>query len=316
MKQTRVFALLILFVFCVENPVAAGNFEYPGRTIENMFYTDSLRILKPRPIRYNADKAQRALLADSSDFMIKAKIKPAAEGGKAYNNEPRLELAAYILQKMFLDSSDYVVPPTAIRAFTLPQFHGVNPNAQPTFEGYPLIFCTLQYWLPEISDKNVFNEKRLRRDSLYAYHWGNLNAFTYIIHHNDGNIGNVVVSTDSLSPNLYAVDNGISFDAPESRRGTRWRDLRLKRLPRKTFERLQEITLQNLEDQLAVCAQFDLGSGDGRPVAPTAVIDLYRGVRIEGDTIQFGLTKNEIRHLHERIRYLIRLVKDGEITLF
>ncbi|MBD3383933.1 hypothetical protein GF407_03305 [candidate division KSB1 bacterium] len=316
MKRTRLFTLLMVGLIFFENPVAAGDFEYPVRTIENMFYTDSLRILQPQPIRYNADDARRALLVDSSDFMLKAKIKPAAEGGKAYNNEPRLELAAYILQKMFLDSSEYVVPPTAIRAFTPQQFNGVNPEVQQTFTGSPLIFCTLQYWLPAISDKNVYNEKRLRRDSLYAYHWGNLNAFTYIIHHNDGNIGNVVVSTDSLSPHVYAVDNGISFDAPESRRGSGWRDLRLQHLPRKTFERLQEITLQDLEDQLAVCAQFDLGSGDGRPVSPTPVIDPYRGVRVEGDTVQFGLTKNEIRHLHERIRYLIRLVEDGEIGLF
>ncbi len=315
MKRNRLFTLLILGLIFIKNPVVAGDFEYPVQMIESMFYKDSLRILTPRPIRYKEDDARTALLAENSDFFFRAKIKPAAEGGKAYNNEPRLELAAYILQKMFLDSSDYVVPPTAIRAFTMQQFNAVNPNARPTFEGYPLIFCTLQYWLPEISDKNVYDETRLRRDSLYAYHWGNLNAFTYIIHHNDGNIGNVVVSTDSLSPHVYAVDNGISFDAPESRRGSRWRDLRLKHLPRKTFERLQEITLQNLEDQLAVCAQFDLGSGDGRPVAPTAVIDPYRGVRIEGDTVQFGLTKNEIRHLHERIRYLIRLVEDGEINL-
>lgn len=316
MSRRGIYISIMLFVLFQQVLVRAQNFEYPLHTIEAMLMRDSLRILIPRSIRFKTDEAKTAILADQNDFFFRVKIKQADKGGHAYNNQPRYELAAYLLQKMFLDSSDYVVPPTAIRAFSTDQFQNVNPDAEPTFNNTFLVFCTLQYWLSNITSKHVVDKERLRSDSLYAYHWGNLNAFTYIINHNDGNRGNIMISNDPQNPRVFAVDNGISFEAPQSKQGAKWRKLMMNRIPRKTFERLKQITLQDLKNRLAVCAQFRLDERNGKPVKATASLDPYLGVRVEGDILQFGLTKNEIRHVHERIKYLIMRVETREIDLF
>ncbi len=45
-----------------------------------------------------------------------------------FNNVPRYDLAAYELQKLFLDPPEYVVPPTALRMVPLADFANYSPG--------------------------------------------------------------------------------------------------------------------------------------------------------------------------------------------
>jgi hypothetical protein len=53
---------------------------------------------------------------------------PAPRGGAADNAEPRYEIGAYRLQKLFLDEPDYVVPPTVGRIVPRSAYPEVEPG--------------------------------------------------------------------------------------------------------------------------------------------------------------------------------------------
>ena len=53
---------------------------------------------------------------------LRVKLRKAEPGAEAFNNVPRYDLAAYELQKLFLDPAEYVVPPTALRMVPLADF--------------------------------------------------------------------------------------------------------------------------------------------------------------------------------------------------
>jgi hypothetical protein len=114
-----------------------------------------------------------------------------------------------------------------------------------------------------------------------------------------------------------AVDNGVAFSRrEESDRGTRWRRLAVKRLPRKTVERLRAVTREELDRRLSVVAQFSLVGDQLVPVTPTGPIEASEGMRRRGDVVQLGLTDYEIGQVWGRIQNVLDEVDDGKIVLF
>jgi hypothetical protein len=53
-----------------------------------------------------------------------------------------------------------------------------------------------------------------------------------------------------------------------------------------------------------------------RQVRPGLSLDDDKGALYEGNTLQFGLTRNETDKVWERIQLLIREVDDGELPVF
>jgi len=245
----------------------------------------------------------------------RVKLRRADPGGDGFNNRPRYDLAAYELQKLFLDPAEYVVPPTAVRMVPVADLQGYPVDVKPTFRGSDDVMVVLQYWLHDVTVvADVLDEARFASDAGYARHIGQLNVFTYLIEHGDANLGNFLISTAERAPRVFSVDNGVAFAYNESDRSDVWKDLRVDRLPADAVERLRAITRADLS-RLEVLAQWRLQ--DGRWIAEPTGRNLaqMKGLRRKGDVLQLGLRKGEIDRLAKRIELLLKQVDSGKVAL-
>jgi len=301
-------------------PAVAQNPNYlrPVPEVEQRLDSLPFLVMGVRGIRSPTDTTKRVEMAYPDSVVLFAKLKPAPPGGdQDFNNRPRYELAAYSLQKLFLEPDDYVVPPTALRALPLSQVQRWDERAIPTFDATRSVLVALQYWLNNVTSKNFFDGDRFKTDTVYARHLADMNILTYLIRHSDSNAGNFLVSRDSAAPHVYSVDNGVAFRSTMSDRGIAWQDLRVDRLPRGTVERLRAITPERLDQALGVLAQFGIGADrELIPFPPGAVLNDKQGVRRLGNIVQFGLTRSEIDDVRSRLAILLKRVDNGEIALF
>lgn len=264
----------------------------------------------------DGERTKHVLLLFPDSTTVEAKWARAAPGAEEFNNQPRYELAAYALQRLFLDGPDYVVPPTVARAIPVRDYPAQESGVRPTFSGTESVIVILQYWLPNVTNDGVFDPRRLEGDSVYARYFGNLNLLTYLMRHSDANAGNVLISRDPERPRLFTVDNGIAFGGEASDRGTAWRNLRTNRLPSAAIDRLREVEREDLERALAVVAQFESRDGHLVAVAPTEPLSTRSGVRRRDGVIQLGLTASEISGVHSRLQRLLQQVERGRLTVF
>jgi hypothetical protein len=285
--------------------------------LEQRLRDDDFRIANWRGSRAQGDRTNRVALVFDDDSLIVAKWATAPTGGGTFNNEPRYELAAYELQKLFLDEQEYVVPPTVLRAVPLALVREHAPATPPTFGEAPgSVVVALQYWLLGVQPDDFWDPRRAASDSVYARYIGNFNIVTFVVRHGDDNKGNFLISANPDNPRVFSVDNGVSFGSQDSDRGHTWRSLRVRRLPRHTVERLRAITAEDLERALAVMAEFEIQSGVLVPVSPGENMNANRGVRRSRERIQFGLTAREIRGVESRIQQLLRQADGSRIELF
>lgn len=296
---------------------AQGNILFPVDSLERLLRDRPFELLQREDSRFRGDRTQRVLLEFRDGPILQAKWAKSALGGAEFNNQPRYELAAYQLQKLFLDEPDLVVPPTVARSVPLAWYRQFDKDILPTFDEARSVVVVLQYWLDSVTGKDVYNRSRIDHDTAYARRWGNLNLFTYLIRHSDSNLGNLLISQDAADPRVFSVDNGVSFsNVDESDRGTRWRQLRTDRLPRATVDRLRKLRREDLDRALAVVAQFENRGGELVAVPPTAPLDRAQGVRRKAGVVQFGLTEREIDAVHGRMVALIKNVDGGKIRTF
>ena len=288
----------------------------PFSKIEHYLTTDTFRIIDWRGSRAPGDRTQRVALQFDDSSVVLVKWANAPRGGGVFNNEPRYELGAYVLQKMFLPDDEYVVPPTVARVFPLEYVKEQVAQIEPTFGDAASVLVIFQYWVPQVTPDAFWNEKRAESDTVYARHIGNMNLLTHLIRHSDANVGNFLISQVPDNPRVFSVDNGVAFRSVPSNRGLEWRDLRVKRLPKATVERLRGITRAQLDSALAILVELE--ERDGRLVAvpPGANLSPGRGVRRSGGRIQLGLTTGEIGDIETRLRNLIRSIDRGQIGVF
>lgn len=318
--RRRGAALLLGIVLALAAPLPAqdANVRRPPDEIEKLLSHASFEIGRRHGARYEGDRTDQVLLQFESGEQLLAKWARAPRGGEEFNNNPRYELAAYEVQKLFLEPGEYVVPPTGCRCFTPARYAELaGERVEPTFDGTSCVLTVLQYWLWTVTASDVWDQERLRTDDAYARHVANLDVFTYLVDHKDANVGNFLISTVEESPRVFAVDNGVTFRSKKSDRGDEWAELRVKRIPRESVARLRELTREELERRLGVLVQFrDTGFQTVR-AEPTGNLDPGKGIQVSEDgTIQLGLTRREIRDLHDRIQNLLRRVDRGKVELF
>ncbi len=311
-------ALFAFFVICFTVTLAAQdvNIEYSIEKIEQFLTDDSLSIVVPRAIRFKGDKSKTAVITRPDGFFMRVKLKCAPPGGMETNNQPRYEVAAYELQKFYLDEYEYVVPPTVIRPFPTDVLKKFDPKAEPTFGDMEESICGLQYWLNSVTSDNVLENKRLKVDSLYAKNFADMNILTFIIKHSDSNKGNVLISSDPQNPRLFVVDNGLAFGDTYSERGYRWRKLHVDKVPKKSIDRLRQVTQEELERELLVVAQFRIVDGKFERVEPTEPQNRHVGVTKRDGIVQFGLTEKEIDLVYEKIQDLLWMVDHDRLETF
>lgn len=245
------------------------------------------------------------------------KLRKAEPGAEEFNNRPRYDLAAYELQKLFLDPAEYVVPPTALRMLPLAEFQEYSPDVRPTFRGSDQVLAVLQYWLHEVKViEDVYDPSRFAADPVYARHIGQLNILTFLIEHGDSNAGNFLISRVPQGARVFSIDHGVAFAHNESDRGELWKVLRVDKLPADAVQRLRTLTEQDLESRLAVLAQWQLRDGEYVAVPPAGNVAKFRGVRLEDDVVQMGLTGNELRRIWRQRERLLKEVDNGKITTF
>jgi hypothetical protein len=319
--RLRLLAITVLLVSTGLQPGPAAaqsfNIQHSIAELERRMQDEPFRIIDWRGSRAEGDRTQRVTMSFVDDFLIVVKWANAPPNGEAFNNQPRYEVAAYELQKLFLDEPEYVVPPTLLRSFPIAFARSQIPDAKPTFREAPAsVLVALQYWLLAVTADNFWQPARARADTVYARYVGNFNILTHLIRHNDGNIGNFLISTAPDEPRIFSVDNGVAFASPVSDRGFEWRDLQVRRLPRHTVERLRQITPADLEDKLAILAEYEIRDGELVAVERGPNLAPGRGVRRTADRVQLGLTSREIGAVHNRLSQLLRDIDRGRIQVF
>ena len=266
--------------------------------------------------RFEGDRTQQVSLSFDDETLVLTKWAPAPRGGEEFNNNPRYEIAAYELQKLFLEESEYVVPPTVPRAVSLSWYQTLDDRVDPTFRDTNSVLVVLQSFIYGVTGEGVFDLERFASDPAYARNWANANLLTHFIFHSDSNEGNLLISTFPFNRRIFSVDNGVAFGSEESNRGTRWRNLQVDRFPAATVERLRNITEEQLNDALGVVAQWEIVNSELVRVDPTENLRPRRGVREEDGVIQIGLTEEEIDDVWNRIEDFVNDADRGRFSTF
>jgi hypothetical protein len=262
------------------------------------------------------------------DVIITFKWKEMDRGWKPFwgrldgvNNSPRKEIAAWKIQQLFLDPEDYVVPLTL--AFCIPLDAYFHASAKPTQKGSKCVLGVFAMWLDDLTLPDpVLDNERFNRDYVYAYYLSNLNLFTYLVKHHDGREGNFLVSKHAARPQVFSIDNGVSFG--DSFNGlfynwfvSNWNSLHVPALRKESIDCLRQLREEDVIDLLGVVAQLELNEdGIYVNVPPGENLDPDAGVRIEGNTIQLGLSEDELEDVWERIEDLIEDVDEGDVAVF
>jgi len=294
------------------------NIPRPIDDLERELAAEPFRIVAAEISRPKAkgDITLKADISFSGNPAYRVKLRRAEPGAEDFNNRPRYDLAAYELQKLFLDPDEYVVPPTALRMMPVDELLPYASKAKPTFRGSDEVLVVLQYWLQEVRVvADVYDPALFAADPGYARHVGHLNVFTFLIEHGDANLGNFLTSRAERSPRVFSVDNGVSFAFNESDRSDVWKQLRVDGLPADTVARLRGITRDDLHRRLGVLAQWHLQDGRWIAVPSGENIGPQRGIRQKDGVVQVGLTRSEVEQVGRRIAQLLKQVDGGRVRL-
>jgi hypothetical protein len=146
-----------------------------------------------------------------------------------------------------------------------------------------------------------------------------MNLLTYLIDHRDTRPSNFLISTDKAHPRTFAIDNGLAFSGFRNPLAAftkiNWAKIIVPALPRKQLERLRKLTPHELDTLLTV-AQYSVTPHGLVEVPPTPPLVESKGVRREGNVIQFGLTRHEVDSIATRLKTLLERVDRGEIKVF
>lgn len=260
-----------------------------------------------------------------TDRTVRFKWKPMEGGWKPFwgrldgvNNSPRKEIAAWKIQQLFLDPEDYVVPLTLAKARHV-EATATGSEEAPTLAGTRCVLGVVSVWLDDVTlPAPLLDDDRFNRDYTYAYYLANLNLLTYLIKHHDGRAGNILVSKDDARRQAFAIDNGVAFGGLFYNWFVdNWNSIRVPALRKESIDRLRTLQEKDIAKLLGVVAQLELDSeGIYVNVPPGENLDDDDGVRIEGKTLQLGLTGDEIEDVWERIEDLIEDVDEGDVPVF
>ena len=263
--------------------------------------------------------SQVTLYLPSIEREVKFKWKPARPDSLDQdNNSPRREIASYEIQKLFLDPEDYVVPTSLIFCLPVKWYEGISKDVPPPLPGTDCVVGNLSVWLNEVTlAQPIYDEARFLQDPSYAYFMANFNLFTYLVGHHDGKVSNFLRSRDEARPQMFSIDNGISFRAwPYNFFVENWDVVRVPALRKETIDRLRQVKREDL-DHLGVVAQLKKTDDRMLVSAPvSASINPGSGVVITDQVIQFGLTGGEIGDLWGRIQEIIAMVDSGQMPVF
>jgi hypothetical protein len=318
-SMARIVSRFAWVMLAAAGPLAYAqdrNVALPVDQLETMLTREPMQIVSAEISRPKAkgDITLKAEARFGDHAPLRVKLRKAEPGAETFNNVPRYDLAAYELQKLFMDPAEYVVPPTALRMMPLDELRRFA-QVERTFRGAEQALVVVQYWLNDVAVyADVYYPERFTSDPVYARHIGQLNVLTYLIEHRDSNAGNFLISRAEAGARVFSIDHGVAFASADSDRGMLWKDMRVKQLPADLVTRLRAITRETLEARLAVLAQWKLQEGQFVPVDAGPNLSPHRGVRQEDGMLQMGLRRTEIGAIWKLLQKLLARVDSGEIT--
>jgi hypothetical protein len=246
-------------------------------------------------------------------------------------NSPRRELAAYAVQKLFLEPGQHVVPPTAAHCFPLEMYRQrVSRAAEATFGEAPCVFGILSYWLEDVQSladarsagwfhgqyRHAFDPQLFASNPAYRDSISRVNMLTFLIGHADSHAKNFVITTDSAAPLVYSVDNSLSLGLRKNHKLDRrhdWSELKVPALPRSSVERLRAAARRL--DRLAVVAELEPRGDSLVPVDAREADPTPTGVKWVDGRLLIGLTAGEIGDIEVRAALLLQWIRQGAIRL-
>jgi hypothetical protein len=301
-------------------PPPGANWPVPPEQAERLLSQAPMQLDQLKPTEHGVAGAMKGKVTfprEHRDLEVKWKsVSPGHPDG--WNNNPRKELATYVIQKWFLAPQDYVVPTIAVRCVPLADYKRFDPDAKPTVEGTTCVLGTLSVWLRDVDvPKVLLDPARFANDPNYAYHLSNFNILAYLVEHRDGRPGNILVAEDESNRRVYAVDNGISFGGlVYNFLTTNWDVIRVPSIRHAVVEKLRAVH----PDQLAALGTLVELRADAngilQPVPPSAPMNPTEGVRIAGGQVQMGLTTDEIDGVSKRLAALLEEVDHGKLAVF
>jgi len=305
---------------CRDPTLAEDDFCLPAARIERWLKSGHFVVTHAAVTKTGsaASYKLRVRLTDpkARDISFSVRFKPAPDDLDNFDNSPRRELAAYQLQKLFLDEDDYVVPPTVLHCIALEDDDMLD-NLQP-FGDTGCALGVMAYWPDNVID-HVLDEARAVRDQRYREHLGDLDAFSVLVGQQD-RLGraNFLLATDRERPRIFSVDNGLSLDArvnqPIRFSSTAWTDRRVEWMAERMAKRLRNVRRHDLE-KLSVLAQLELRRDKIVSVVETAPIDRHQGVRKKGRVLQLGLTAKEITVISSHVGALAESIDSGDLRV-
>ena len=150
---TRLLATPLLLVLGATALAQDANITQPIAELERLLAAEPLVITQAEISRPKAkgDITLRADVSLGGAPPLRVKLRKAEPGAETFNNVPRYDLAAYELQKLFLDPAEYVVPPTALCMIPRQDFVQYQAGVVRTFSSADQVLAVLQYWLSDIA---------------------------------------------------------------------------------------------------------------------------------------------------------------------
>ena len=300
-------------------PPPGDNWPLGPERIEALLQSGHAEIVSLEPLSTGVTRPYKALVRfPDEELTLPFKWKPSTPDLDHWNNSPRKELAAYAIQKWFLDPEDYVVPTVELVCVPLEGYRKHVPDATPTVPGTSCVLGLFAIWLEGVGTPDtLYDADRFRTDPTYATHLGRLNLLMYLIGHRDGRGANVLASDDDANRRVFSVDNGIAFDPPLFNWFySHWDRIRVPALPERAVRRLADLDDDRIESLEVVAELHADDSGVLRPVLPGEAWDDDLAVDVRPGALQLGLTEREAEALEDRVEWLTERAEDGDLALF
>lgn len=252
-----------------------------------------------------------------TSVLFKWRVVPEA-AGDAFNNSPRRELAAAAVADVLYGSNQEVVPHSTMLCVERASFPLLVGDAEPTFQGDDCVLGLVTPWIYNAEEIEVlWDPERFATHEGYRMAVARLNVLAEVIHHGDSHSRNVLVDDSEAPTRVFLIDNSFAFSGlfnPLVRWfgvDRDWANPVVPRLPQRLRRRLEALDPVEL-DRLSTVAVLN-HSKEGWQLAglPRArgdehpAFDPAEGVRRSGDTVQLGLTRDEIVAMRKRLARLL-----------
>jgi hypothetical protein len=237
-------------------------------------------------------------------------------------NEPRKELAAHAVQKLFLDETELVVPPIVAHCFPLAEYRAFAPDERASIDGIDCVLGFASYWLESVqtasaarkdgrlsgAGESFWDAELFEKDPMYRSSAANTNLLTYVIRHGDPHNAQFLLEQTPQGLRTYVVDNSIGFRSvknPIYFLREDWSKIRVPRLPKRTVERLRALTDEDFAGLATVTELKRQGRLLVRVATPAAADGDEDAMSWRGSLLRIGLTRGEIELVQSRVRDLL-----------